>query len=114
MENSFFVRFYRTPLHYGMMYEDSNEFTDSRYDHLYYANYKGWVDTSSEHYKLMKEYISSVSDATIVKYEYLSQHEIASEFSNGTEIYVNLDTYEIRINGETVTMFTFDWMGGGS
>lgn len=103
-----------TPLHYGMMYEDPNEFTDSRYDHLYYANYKGWVDTSSEHYKLMKEYISSVSDATIVKYEYLSQHEIASEFSNGTEIYVNLDTYEIRINGETVTMFTFDWMGGGS
>ena len=93
-----------TPIHYEMMYENPNKFSDSEYDVYYYTNYKGWLDRSVSEYKLFDEIVRSVSDAQITKYERLSDGEYKSTFSNGNTIYVNTSTYEVKFNDKPVDL----------
>lgn len=88
-----------TPIHYEMMYENPNKFTDCEYDSYYYTYYEGWLERCGKEYKLFNEIIASVSDATITEYNRISETEFESTFSNGNKIYVNTDTYEIKYNG---------------
>lgn len=88
-----------TPIHYEMMYENPNTFADSEYDELYYTSYVGWSDNAAKEYKLFNDVVAGVSDSMIEKYERISATEYQSSFENGTTIYVNLDTEEIRVNG---------------
>ena len=87
-----------TPIHYEMMYVNPNTFSDSEYDTLYYTNYQGWLERSTNEYKLFDEIVRSVSDAQIEKFERLSGTEYQSKFSNGDTIYVNTETNEIKFN----------------
>lgn len=87
-----------TPIHYEMMYENPNKFADSEYDVLYYTNYTGWIDRSISEYRLFDDIIKSVSDAQITDFEHINDHELRSTFSNGTKIYVNTETGEIKVN----------------
>ncbi|MCM1335785.1 MAG: DUF5696 domain-containing protein [Bacteroides sp.] len=88
-----------TPIHYEMMYENPNTFSDSEYDTLFYTSYSGWADDACREYTLFNEIVSKVSDAKITDYERISDVEFESTFENGTKIYVNLDTEAIRVNG---------------
>ena len=88
-----------TPLHYELMYKNPNKFSDSSYDNLYYTNYQGWIDYAGNEYKLFNDTISSVSDSYITEFERINKSEYRSKFENGTEIYVNIDTQEIKVNG---------------
>ena len=90
-----------TPIHYELMYENPNKFADSEYDTLYYTNYQGWLDRSVKEYKLFNDIVKSVSDAQITDYERISDHEMQSTFSNGTKIYVDLETGSITVNDQS-------------
>lgn len=90
-----------TPVQYEMMYTNPNKFTDSEYDSLYYTGYSGWLDIAAGEYKLFNDVMSGVSGCEITDYVRLNDSEYQSTFSNGTTIYVNLDTEEIRVNGNS-------------
>ena len=87
-----------TPVHYEMMYENPNEFTDCDYDGLYYSNYEGWLEYVGNDCKLFNDIVAKVSDSYITDYERISDTEYQSTFDNGTKIYVNLGTQEIKVN----------------
>lgn len=87
-----------TPVHYEMMYKNPNKFADSNYDSLYYSSYKGWMQYAGGEYKLFNDVVASVSDCRMTAFERISDAEYRSEFENGTEIYVNLDTLEVKVN----------------
>lgn len=93
-----------TPVQYEMMYTKPNKFTDSEYDVLYYSGYEGWLDTAAGEYKLFNDVMSKVSDCTITDYERISDVEYQSTFSNGTTIYVNLDTEEVKVDGTSYVL----------
>ena len=93
-----------TPVHYEMMYENPNKFADSEYDIYYYTNYQGWIDRSVNEYNLFDEIVRSVSDAKLVNYEVLAAKEFKAHFDNGTEIYVNTGTNEIKFNGKSISL----------
>ncbi|MDE7233649.1 MAG: hypothetical protein K2N29_01150, partial [Ruminiclostridium sp.] len=42
-----------------------------------------------------------VSDSKITDYDRISNVEFETTFENGTKIYVNLDTEEIRVDGSS-------------
>ena len=88
-----------TPVHYEMMYKNPNKFADSNYDDLYYSNYIGWTDIAAGEYKLFNDIVAQVSDSYITEYERINEYEYQSTFENGTTIYVNIDTQEIKVNG---------------
>ena len=93
-----------TPLHYEMMYENPNEFTDSAYDTLFYTYYEGWLDIAADEYKFIKEYVRPLSDKTITGFEYVTKTTIKSTFSDGTVMEADLENMTLKINGKAVTL----------
>lgn len=87
-------------VHYDMMYASPNEFTDSDFDKMFYANYEGWLERAAEEYKLFNGIISSLSDKTIVKYERVTGKTFETTYSDGTVIGVDIDNYTYTINGQ--------------
>lgn len=96
-----------TPVHYEMMYKRPNKFADSSYDDLYYTNYEGWRDIAAGEYKLFNNIIAGVSDSYITEFERISEYEYQSTFENGTTIYVNTDTDEVKLNGSAIDMSAY-------
>ncbi|MBQ8176894.1 MAG: hypothetical protein IJ035_07680 [Oscillospiraceae bacterium] len=96
-----------TPVHYEMMYKRPNKFADSAYDELYYTNYEGWRDIAAAEYKLFNDTIAGVSDSYIEKFERISENEYQSTFENGTTIYVNTDTDEVKVNGTSYDLSAY-------
>ena len=96
-----------TPVHYEMMYKNPNKFADSNYDDLYYSNYIGWTDIAAGEYKLFNDIVAQVSDSYITEYERINEYEYQSTFENGTTIYVNIDTEEVKVNGTSYDMSAY-------
>lgn len=100
-----------TPLHYEVMYEDPNEFTDCSYDELFYSYYKGWLEDMSAEYKFMKQYVLPLTDETIEDFEIINKVVYKTTFSDGTVVEVNLDTLQIWINDTEVKLSDFETKG---
>ena len=99
-----------TPLHYEVMYQDPNDFTDCSYDELFYTNYKGWVNDMVAEYKLMKQYVLPLTDETIEDFE-INGVECKSTFSDGTVVEANLGTLQMWVNGTEVKLSDFETKG---
>ena len=90
-----------TPIHYEMMYNNPNVFADSEYDYLYYTNYQGWMERSTNEYKLFNDIVKNVVNCKITNYERLSDCEYQSTFDNGDTIYVNIETGAVKYNDKS-------------
>lgn len=87
-----------------MMYATPNDFTDSDFDKLFYANYEGWLERAAEEYKLFNGIISSLSDKTIVKYDRLTEKTFETTYSDGTVIGIDIDNYTYTMNGQEYSL----------
>ncbi len=100
-----------TPLHYEVMYEDPNEFTDCSYDELFYTYYKGWLQDISTEYKFMRQYVLPLTDETIENFEIVDVDSYRTTFSDDTVVEVDLSTLQIWINGTEVKLSDFETKG---
>jgi hypothetical protein len=96
-----------TPAHYEFMYENAGEFNDSQYDKKFYSSFEGWAERTAEMYKLFDDVIGDVISTKITAHERLGVNEYQTVFEGGKTIYINLDTYELKVDG-----VTYDWGGG--
>ena len=103
-----------TPVHYEVMYQDPNEFTDCSYDELFYTNYEGWLDIAAGEYKLVSDHIKSLSDKTITDFKYLSADEVETTFSDGTVIYADLENLILKVNGSEVKLADYGLKGANN
>ena len=51
--------------------------------------------------------VKRVSDSYITEFERISEYEYQSTFENGTTIYVNTDTDEVKVNGSAIDMSAY-------
>ncbi len=93
-----------TPLHYEVMYEDPNEFTDCSYDELFYTHYEGWLQSAANEYKVVQDYVKPLTDETITDFKYLSSDVVQTTFSDGTVIEADLAELTIKVNGAEVNL----------
>ncbi len=100
-----------TPLHYEVMYEDPNEFTDCSYDELFYTYYKGWLQDISAEYKFMQQYVLPLTDETIEDFKILNENVYQTTFSDGTVIEANISTLQMWINDTEVKLSDFETKG---
>lgn len=100
-----------TPLHYEVMYQDPNEFTDCSYDELFYTYYSGWVNDICAEYKFMQKYVQPLTDETIEDFQRIDRYNYKSTFSDGTVIEVDLQNLKIVINGTEVKLSDFETKG---
>lgn len=100
-----------TPVHYELMFEDPNEFTDCSYDTLFYAAYEGWLDVASAEYKLCSDIVAPLSDKTITNFEYLSENVVQTTFSDGTVIKADLKNNTLTVNGTDIDLAAYGLKG---
>lgn len=89
-----------TPVHYEVMYENPNEFTDCEYDVLFYTFYEGWLDVAANEYRVCKDIVAPLSDKTITDFKYLSENVVETTFSDGTVITADLAELTLKVNGK--------------
>jgi hypothetical protein len=100
-----------TPVHYEVMYEDPNDFTDCSYDTLFYSNYEGWLEIAANEYKLCQDVIAGLSDKTITNFEYISEDVVETTFSDGTVITADLDNFTLKVNGADINLADYGLKG---
>lgn len=93
-----------TPVHYEVMHENPNEFTDCSYDELFYTHYEGWLDVAAAEYQLTQQYLKPLADETITDFEYISEEVVETTFSDGTVIRADLENLTLNINGADVNL----------
>jgi hypothetical protein len=93
-----------TPIHYEFMYGNPGDFNDSIYNKKFYTSYHGWLNDSVRSYKMFKDLAGDVAGERIVSYKQLSVDEYETVFEGGKTIYINLSTYEIKVDGLTIDL----------
>ena len=94
-------------LRFDMVAEEANELKDTRYDVLYYADYKYWVEDAAGCYKFVKEALSGTEGAEIAEYNILSANEIETVYANGVKTVVNLADRTVTNNGKTISLYDY-------
>lgn len=100
-----------TPVHYEVMYENPNEFTDSTYDILFYTYYGGWLETAAAQYRVSKDFIKGLADETITDFEYIDSKIVKTTFSDGTVIKADLENLKLEINGTAINLTDYGLKG---
>ncbi|MBE6889503.1 MAG: hypothetical protein E7485_05775 [Ruminococcaceae bacterium] len=100
-----------TPVHYEVMHENPNEFTDCAYDTLFYAYYEGWLDIAANEYRLTQDHLKALADETITDFEYVTQDNVKTTFSDGTVIEADLENLTLKINGTEVKLADYGLKG---
>lgn len=94
-------------LRFDLVAEEANELKDTRYDVLYYADYKYWVDDAAGCYKFANEVLKDVAGAEITEYNVLPSGEIETVYSNGVKTVVNLDEKSVTKNGTKYSIYDY-------
>lgn len=98
-------------IHYELMYNSPNDFTDSKYDKYFYSNYEGWLETAAADYKMFSDIAGSVKDATIVKYTRNGKKNFTAEYSDGTTITVDTEKLTAAVNGQEKNLADYGLKG---
>ncbi len=100
-----------TPIHYEVMHENPNEFTDCAYDTLFYTYYGGWLEIAASEYRVTQDFIKTLADETITDFEYLERDVVKTEFSDGTIIKADLGELTLEINGTNINLADYGLKG---
>lgn len=100
-----------TPIHYEVMYEDPNEFTDCAYDTMFYTYYGGWLEIAASEYRVTQDFIKTLADETITDFEYLERDVVQTKFSDGTVIKADLGELTLEINGTEINLADYGLKG---
>ncbi len=100
-----------TPVHYEVMHENPNEFTDCAYDTLFYTYYGGWLEIAAAEYRVTQDFIKTLADETITDFEYLERDVVKTEFSDGTVIKADLGELKLEINGTSINLADYGLKG---
>lgn len=94
-------------LRFDFTAETADELKDTRYDVLYYSNYKYWLEDTAGCYKFAEEALSQTAGAEITEYNILSDGEIETVYSNGVKTVVDLNDRTVTVNGKTISIYDY-------
>lgn len=100
-----------TPLHYEVMYEDPNEFTDCTYDTLFYTHYKGWLNIAAGEYALVQDHVKPLVNDTITDFKFLDAKVVETTFQDPsgtvTVIQADLANQILKVNGTEIDLANY-------
>ncbi len=87
--------------YYVWIGEDTSLLKETKYEGLYSADYKAWMDSAVSDFETFKNLYAKIQDSTIDKHEKLDQGVYKTIYSNGTCVIVNYSEKEYWI-GNTI------------
>lgn len=94
-------------LRFDLVAEEANELKDTRYDVLFYADSRYWIEDAAGCYKFANEALSGLSGVEITEYNILSDDEIETVYANGTTTVVNLKDKTVTKNGSVISIYDY-------
>lgn len=94
-------------LRFDMVAEEANELKDTRYDILYYADYRYWTEDAAGCYKFAKEALSGVEGVEITDYNVLDDGRIETVYANGITTVVDLKNKTVTNNGKKISIYDY-------
>lgn len=94
-------------IHFDFTAEEANELKDTKYDNLYYADYKYWVEDAAGCYKFVKDALSGTQGSEITEYNILSDDQIETVYANGTKTIVDLKEKTVTNNGTKISIYDY-------
>lgn len=94
-------------LRFDLVAEEANELKDTRYDVLFYADSRYWIEDAAGCYKFANEALSGLSGVEITEYNILSDNEIETVYANGTTTVVNLKDKTVTKNGKVISIYDY-------
>ena len=94
-------------LHFDFTAEEANELKDTKYDVLYYADYKYWLEDAAGCYKFVKDALEGTQGSEITEYNILSEDEIETVYANGTKTVVDLKNKTVTKNGTKISIYDY-------
>lgn len=93
--------------HYIFTWESAYEMKDTALSKFYATKYENWSGDAVEMYNTVNSALSKVSGETIVKHEIVEAGVKKITYSNGTVIYVNYTSKDVKVDGVTVSAENF-------
>ncbi len=101
-------------LNYILMTENPLLLQDTVYSDFYSVSAKEWEDEIVESYKKLNEIFGDLGDCTITKHTRVADGVFATEYSNGTKIYVNYNQTDATVEEGTVESMNYKVVQNGS
>ena len=94
---------------FTFMYEDSYLLEGTEQEDFFAVDYSYWKDKVGAYYQEYSAFYDKVKDATIVGHEVYDRNEKLRivTYSNGVKIYFNYSDLEEKIDGVTVSAFSY-------
>lgn len=94
---------------FTFIYEDSYLLEGTEQENFFAVDYSYWKDRISAYYEEYNAFYDKVKDATIVGHEVYDRNEKLRivTYSNGVKIYFNYSDLEEKIDGVTVSAFSY-------
>ncbi|WP_338555391.1 DUF5696 domain-containing protein [Paenibacillus sp. KS-LC4] len=100
-------------LHYTWFFADSSAIKMTEFDHLYSADYRGWIDEAAQRYGELNNVLRDVQSQAIIDHRALADGVYQTTFENGKVIIVNYNDAVAEVGGITVKAKDY-WVGGES
>lgn len=98
-------------LHYTWFFADSSAIKMTEFDHLYSADYRGWIDEAAQRYGELNNVLHDVQSQAIIDHRALADGVYQTTFEKGKTIIVNYNDALAEVGGITVRAKDY-WVGG--
>ncbi len=96
-------------VYFIFMMRDAMELQETDFTYLYGANYDAWKEDAIKYYKRFSEDFGSLCTETIDNHEIIDTKVTMTEYSDGTQVYVNFRTADYTLEDGTVIP-KMDWI----
>jgi hypothetical protein len=100
-------------LNYAWMAENSSVLKDTQFNNLYSAEYRTWINSAVNDYKIVNSILSSVSDQAIIQHRRLAPDVYETTYENGIQIITNYSSADYIGTGVKTLAGSYSLVKGG-
>ena len=85
--------------YYKLAAEDTSNLLDTEMDSIFSAKFDEWLQPVVDKYNFFKSEFNSLYSLTITRHDKIKDNVFVTEYSDGTEVYVNYSEFEVTVAG---------------
>lgn len=97
---------------FALIYGDSRQLVDTRYNYLYNAGFSGWEEIMAEYYQEAAPILDAVAAYEITGHERIGDKVYRTDFGEAGSVYVNYGKKEVQAEGVTIGAESYVFLEG--
>ena len=93
--------------YFVLAYQNVEELKINGYSEYYAVKYETWKESILEEYKKLNEVLGPLQNVMIKSHEIVGNRVVKVTYENGTEIYLNYNSFEVTVEEQTIEAMGF-------